>query len=74
MPSAYQSDARAFSVSKCGRTTQHLGIILESQMMGVTVNVLELVGKLEEYQTLGNGMIMSDQGVSLRVLKVTKLR
>jgi hypothetical protein len=28
----------------------------------------------EEDQTLGGGMIMSDQGVSLRVLNVTELR
>jgi hypothetical protein len=57
-----------------GRTTQCLGIISESQTLGVTTNLLELVGKTEEDQTLGNGMIMSDQGVSLRVLNVTELR
>jgi hypothetical protein len=53
---------------------RRLGIISESQMLGVTVNILELIGKTKEDQMLGGGMIMSDLGVSLRVLNVTELR
>jgi hypothetical protein len=47
-------DAGASSTSTRGRTTQCLGIISESETLGVTVNLLELIGKMEEDQTLGS--------------------
>jgi hypothetical protein len=47
------NDAGESSVSTCGRTTQCSGIISESEMLGVTANLLELIGKMEEDQTLG---------------------
>jgi hypothetical protein len=31
-----------------------MGIISESKMMGVTMNLLELIGKMEEDQALGS--------------------
>jgi hypothetical protein len=43
----------ASSGSMRGRTTRCLGIILEYQTLGVTANLLELIGKIEEDQTLG---------------------
>jgi hypothetical protein len=42
-------------MSTRGRTTQRLGIISESEMLGVIVNHLELIGKMEEDQALGSG-------------------
>jgi hypothetical protein len=47
-------DAGASSASTRGRTTQCLGIISESEMLGVTANLLELIGKMEEDQALGS--------------------
>jgi hypothetical protein len=38
-----------------GRIDRRLGIISEYQMLGVTVNLLELIGKTKEDQTLGSG-------------------
>jgi hypothetical protein len=48
------SDAGASSASTRGRTTQRLGIISESETLGVTANLLELIGKMEEDQALGS--------------------
>jgi hypothetical protein len=49
-----QSDARASLARTCGRTTQCLGIILKSKKLGVTENLLELIGKTKKYQALGS--------------------
>jgi hypothetical protein len=53
-PRVLSNDVGASSVSTCGRTTQCLGIISESEMLGVVVNLLELIGKTEEDQALGS--------------------
>jgi hypothetical protein len=47
-------DAEASSASTRGKTTQHLEIISKYQTLGVTTNLLELVGKTKEDQMLGN--------------------
>jgi hypothetical protein len=44
----------ALSASTHGRKTQCLGIISESETLGVTANVLELIGKIEEDQMIGS--------------------
>jgi hypothetical protein len=49
-----KNDAGASSASTRGRTTQCLGIISESETLGVTANLLELIGKTEEDQMLGS--------------------
>jgi hypothetical protein len=53
-PNSMPSDVGALSVRKRGRTTQRLKIISEYEMLGVTANLLELTGKMEEDQMLGS--------------------
>ena len=47
------SDAVESSANMRGRTTQCLGIILESQTLAVTANLLELIEKWKKIKRLG---------------------